>query len=147
MHSQAYQLPTWIGLSFLGVVCLLAAIFGRWEERTAAGFLAADVLLADLLRDHSWIGPQWAEFWTDVAYLGLLIFIALRSRRFWPLFAAGFQLLSIMTHTMRMLDPKVNGWTYATAIVIFTYLIMYAILFGIWGSWQERRRLKALAAG
>jgi hypothetical protein len=142
---HAYAIPDWFGWSFLTAVCLLAAIFGRWEERVAAGAFLMDSALTRLFRDHSWIGPQWAEFWMDLGFLALLIFIALRTRRFWPLFAAGFQLLTIVTHTARMLDPKVNGWTYATAVIIWSYMIMYAILFGVWGSWKARRQLKAVA--
>lgn len=136
-----------MGWSFLGVVCLLSLAYGRWEERTAAAALVIDSTITVLFRDTRWIGPQWTEFSVDVAYLAILVFIALKSRRYWPMFAAGFQLLSIMTHTIRMVDPQVNGWTYVTAMIMWTYLIMYAILFGVWGSWKARRQLRAMAAG
>lgn len=144
MH--AYALPPWIGFSLTGFLCLAAVFYGRWEERAAAAGLAVNIAITILLRDWHWTGMQWGAFCADLAYLGLMVFIALRTTRFWPLFAAGFQLLTILLHLGRMVDSKLNSWGYATAEVIFTYLVEYAILFGIWRCWRARRQLKAMGA-
>jgi hypothetical protein len=127
-------------------MCVLSLAYGRSDERLAAFGMAASYAATVLFRDSHWAGLQWGAFGADLIYLGLLVVIALRSKRFWPLFAAGFQLLEILLHLGRTLDPKLNSWTYATAEVIWTYFVEYAILFGIWGRWKERRRLRAMAA-
>lgn len=144
MH--AYALPPWIGFSLTGILCVAAAGYGRWEERASAAGLAANIAFTILLRDWGWSGMQWGAFGADVLYLGLLVFIALRSERYWPLFAGGFQLLTILLHLGRLVDPKLNSWGYATAEVIFTYLVEYAILFGVISAWRMRRQLRAMGA-
>ena len=62
----------------------------------------------------------------------ILVWIALRSSRFWPLFAGGFQLLAVVTHIAHALDTVVSGWAYLTAILIWNYLTLAAIGYGAW---------------
>ena len=83
-----------------------------------------------LLRDHSWPELQRAGFAVDVGLLFLLIGIALKSPKYWPMAAAGFQLLAVLTHIAKMIDPNLQQWAYITAIVIWTYLLMIALGIG-----------------
>jgi hypothetical protein len=59
-----------------------------------------------------------------------LLWIALRSDRHWPMFAAGFALLLLLTHLASAADPTIGGWAYLTAGLIFSYLILAAIAYG-----------------
>src|SRR6185503_8366184 len=93
-----------------------------------------------VLRDPRWIGPQWGAFSADVCVLALLVIISIRTSRYWPLVAAAFQLLLVLTHVARMLDPGIRNWAYATGQIIFTDLLQIAIGVGVWNTWRARRQ-------
>jgi hypothetical protein len=90
---------------------------------------------------------------TDVRYLALdisdvvidstvlvtLIAIALWSDRFWPLWAAGFQLVGSMAHVLKMIDVAFAPWGYAVAARFWSYPILLVLFIGAWR--QHRRRL------
>lgn len=132
-------IPAWIGIVIGWTVAAAALWKGGWSERlAAAGFLAA-WLVTPLLRRGGWEGPAWTGFGVDAAFLALLLFVAMRSRRYWPLFAAAFELLSVLTHVARLIDPGVRAWAYATADAIWTYLLLTALSVGTFNRWRERR--------
>jgi hypothetical protein len=134
-----FQLPPWLGLAILLCVFAAALLKGGGDERAAAVGLVANVLFTALLRDRSWPHVQWTEFALDVLLLALLVGIALRSRKFWPLSAAAFQLLATVTHIAKMVDPNVHQWAYLTAIVIWTYGLIAALGAGVWNHWRAGR--------
>lgn len=112
------------------IVCVLAAWRGRDLERLAAGgYLAAWAL--SLVAFRAGTGEtQWAVLFIDLTLLAGFIAIALRTRRYWPLFSAAFQLLAVGTHLARALDAAVSGWAYQTAGIIWGYLVIFAIGYG-----------------
>jgi hypothetical protein len=121
-------------------VCVLAVWRGRDQERLAAGgYLAAWALSVVAFKDAS-RDLQWAILLIDVGLLLLLLWVALRSRRFWPLFAGGFQLLAVVTHIARALDSAVSGWAYLTAGVVWGYLVIGAIGYGSWSAPRDAER-------
>ena len=122
-------------------VCAGAFWKGGREEQLAAGGVLLSFALTVALRDRSWAGIQWSAFVTDVCLLVLLTAIALRTERYWPMAAAAFQLLSVITHLARMIDPGVMAWAYATAQVIWSQLVVVAIGVGAWNAWREGRQL------
>lgn len=129
-------LPPWLGFVVMFVVCSGAFIRGGVEERLTAGGLLTNVAATVVLRDPSWPQLQRAGFAIDVLFLVLLLVIALRTVKFWPLAAAGFQLLAVLTHVAKMIDPELEQWAYITAIVIWTYLLLIALGVGVWNSWR-----------
>lgn len=129
-------LPPWLGFVVMFVVCSGAFIRGGVEERLTAGGLLTNVAATVVMRDHSWPQLQSAGFIVDVLFLVLLLAIALRTSKFWPLAAAAFQLLVALTHVAKMIDPELEQWSYITAIVIWTYLLMTALGVGVWNSWR-----------
>jgi hypothetical protein len=113
-------------------VCVLAIWRGRDQERLAAGgYLAAWALTVLVFKARS-SDTQWAVLVIDLGLLGLFLWLAMRSGRFWPLFAAGFQLLAVVTHMARALDDEVSGWAYLTAGLVWGYLGLAAIGYGAW---------------
>lgn len=129
-------LPPWLGFVVMFLVCSGAFVRGDVEERLTAGGLMTNVLATVVMRDPSWPQLQRAGFLVDVLFLLLLLGIALRTRKFWPLAAAAFQLLAVLTHVAKMIDPDLHQWSYITAIVIWTYLLMIALGVGVWNSWR-----------
>ena len=139
-------LPIWVGIVIGWTVAASALWKGGWSERLVAiGFLAA-WLISPLVRLGGWNGPAWTGLTVDAAFLALLLFVALRSGRYWPLFAAAFELLSVLSHIARLVDPGVRAWAYATADAIWTYLLLASLAVGTVNCWRERRQLDAGAA-
>lgn len=132
----AHGIPPWIGIAIGWVVCGAALWKGRWSERVvAAGFLLGWLATA-LLKDHHFAGPQWSIFAADTAALLLFLFVALKSGRYWPLFAAAFQLLAVITHVASTFDRHLSAWAYITAGVIWSYLLLGSIGIGTWNTWR-----------
>ncbi|RAK59482.1 hypothetical protein DJ021_06530 [Phenylobacterium hankyongense] len=128
------------------VVCMVAAWRGGNHERLAAGGLLAGWALSMVAYRHGQ-GTEWGILVIDVALLGLLIWITLRSDRYWPIFAAGFHLLAVLTHLARIVDAKVSGWAYITAEIIWGYLLAAAIGYGAWTYRAASREPESDAAG
>lgn len=125
-------------------VCALAAWRGRDVERLAAAtYLAAWALTLVAFRADT-RETQWSVMIIDVGLLGVFIVVALRSRRYWPLFSAAFQLLAVATHIARALDSAVSGWAYQTAGIIWGYLVIAAVGYG---SWTAPKRYAEIEAG
>ncbi len=98
---------------------------GGWPERTMAVANVAASLLNGLVQNrHDWIDPQWGDLVIDLLFLGLLLWLALRSNRHWPMWASAFQLLGVVTHVAMMADHRIGGWAYVTGGVIFSYLVL-----------------------
>ena len=132
-------LPFWLlPVLFMGF-CLVGLWFGGREERVTAGALLLAYAATLVFRDRSWAGTQWVTFGTDIAFLLLIGFIALKTRRYWPLFAAGFQLLGVATHTARVIDPYVHAWAYITAGVIWSHAVAASVAIGAINRRRERQ--------
>lgn len=128
----SYQLPVWVWPTVLLTVCAIAVWRGQDEERLAAGGELATWALTLVVFKARSDDIQWAVFAIDAALLALLFWIALRSKRYWPLFAAGLQLLAVVTHVARALDTQVSGWAYLTAGLVFNYVTLFVIGYGAW---------------
>ena len=105
---------------------------GRDEERLGTtGILVAWAMSMVVFRDRSQ-DTQWAVLVIDSVLFALYLWIALKSRRFWPLFASAFQLLALLTHLARALDPAISGWAYLTAERIWSYMILITLAYAAW---------------
>lgn len=144
MHTLA--LPPWLVLGLVAAVFATALWKGGPEERATAGVLIGGWAITLIFRDRHWSDPQWVGFGVDIATLLFLGVMALRTHQFWPLFAAAFQLLGVVTHTARIIDTTLGEWAYITGGVIFSYLVLAALAGGTWEA-TRRRREAAPGAG
>jgi hypothetical protein len=126
------EIRTAVWAATLVVVVALAFIRGGRSERWAASALAAGWLTTLVVYRYRIGGTEWGVLAVDIALLAALLWIALRSPRYWPLFAAGFHLLAVVTHLARTVDIHVNHWAYITAEIIWGYLLAFAIGYGAW---------------
>jgi hypothetical protein len=136
-----FVLPPSVGLTVLFLVSAAALLKGGLEERVTALGLLANVAVSVLLRINTGRHFQWAGFAADLCFLVLLLWVAMRSPKFWPLPAAAFQLLAAITHVGKLADPNINRWAYFTAIVIWTYALFIALGVGVWNHWRAERYL------
>jgi len=106
---------------------------GGWPERTVAVANVAASLLNGLAQNHhDWVDPQWGDLIIDLLFLGLLVWLALKSDRHWPMWAAAFQLLGVITHIAMLADRRIGGWAYVTGGIIWSYLILGTLGVGAW---------------
>jgi signal transduction histidine kinase len=141
LHGHAYALSPLIGLALMAIICGGAIWKGGMEERATAIALLLAWAGTLMLRDPRWIGPQWGAFMTDGLLLVFLLAQALWSPKYWPIFAAGFHLLAVITHTARIIDVGLGAWAYATAALIWAYLVLGSLAVGTWNVWRRRQRL------
>ena len=124
--------------------CGYALLKGRKYERIAAVvFLSATVIsvAGHLTLQVRYLALDTTDVVVDTAVLVALIAIALASDRFWPLWAAGFQLVGSMAHVLKMIDVTFAPWGYAVAARFWSYPILLVLFIGVWR--QHRRSIAA----
>ncbi|HEX7944027.1 MAG TPA: hypothetical protein VF495_05140 [Phenylobacterium sp.] len=127
------QLPHWIWPTALMAVCGVTAWRGRDEEKLAAGAILADWALSVFVARSTPVqDTQWGVLLVDTAQFAVLLWIAMRSTRFWPLTVSAFALLQLVTHLAHAADPTVTGWSYFTAELIWSYLLLLTVGYGAW---------------
>lgn len=134
-----FVLPPAVGLTILFCISIAAILRGGPEERITVAGLLANITVTVLLRAPTGHHFQGVGFTADVLLLVLLLGVALRSAKFWPLAAAAFQLLAVITHVAMLVAPNVDRWAYLTAIVIWTYALLIALGVGVWNRWRSAR--------
>lgn len=126
-----HTLHQWASLVFLLLSCGTALWLGGWPERVAAtAMVGAWFATAVLLSKIQLWGLEIEVMIIDVVLFGTVLAIALRSDRWWPLWASGFLGLVVLVHLAVILDPKIWGRAYFVASNIFSYLTMAALLVG-----------------
>ncbi len=119
--------------------CFIALRWGANEERyTAIGFIIA-VVASNLVSDGSYTHTESGVLIVDVAaFCGLLI-LALRSDRFWPMWAAAFQMVGMMVHFASIPQSGNFSWAYYVALIFWTYPVFIALAAGSWLEGRFRR--------
>lgn len=146
MASPTLALPPWIWVAFISSVCTAALLKGSWSERVGALTVFGGWIATIAVEHHRWHEIQWGTFVVDGIVLAILVWLSLRSDRFWPIWAAGFQLLAVVTHAARVVDTNVSPWAYITAALIWGYMLVGALAFGTWSTWR-RRQLTEIESG
>lgn len=129
--------------------CLVAlALFAAYrhgdrETRLAAGIcLVASLLSTVFMRFNQQIALNVALI--DLAVLAGFVALALRTRRFWPLWVAGLQLTTVLGHALRLLQPSLLNIAYAAAMRFWAYPILIILVVAAWRTkrYQPQRPLQ-----
>jgi hypothetical protein len=128
-------LPKQIFWAILFAIVAYAWWRGRSEEK-----IAATVCLLATVATHFLMPPTSVRFHRlelgllglDIVVLAAFVGIALLSDRFWPLWAAGFQLTVSMSHMLKGVDIGLMPKAYAAAAVFWSYPILLTIVVGTW---------------
>lgn len=130
--------------ALLAVCCGYALWRGGPPERVVGGslilaYVATLISYSSLAR--RFYGVEQGVFATDVVLLVLLIVVAIRADRGWPLVVAALQLDTVGTHVLKQLDPGMIRVTYALLIAVWSYPML--LVLGI-GTFRHQARLGRL---
>jgi hypothetical protein len=80
----------------------------------------------------------------DATVMVVITGVALRWDRWWPLFNAGFHLVMVGVHVVKVSRPDTSQFVYATVVVLFSYLGILSLGAGVaaveWRRFQAQRR-------
>ncbi|MEN3972113.1 hypothetical protein WJS89_05475 [Sphingomicrobium sp. XHP0235] len=121
------MLPVQLYFTILAIVCAFAIWRGGVEER----IVAVTSIVASL--GSLWIIPpidlrygrtEMGVMAIDLAVLFVYIALALRSRRYWPLWVAGIQLTTSLSHAIKAVNVDLLPAAYAVAAQFWVYPIL-----------------------
>lgn len=67
----------------------------------------------------------------DFTFLIVVLVIALRAQRFWPMWMAAILIDTVLTHIL-MLSPRVIPWSYSVMNAAWSYPIPIILAIGTW---------------
>lgn len=119
------------------IVALIAAFSsGGRTERLGGSFFLAAALLTPVVQMSVFHRVEIGVAIVDTLLLLALLFLAFRSNRRWPTYAAAFQAIGVLTHLARFEAGPVQGNVYGDMLVLWSYPTVLALL---WGSLVETR--------
>lgn len=116
-------------------ISLFAAVRGGRDERIGCAILLIGSLASVLV---VWGVPVQARvsliqrgvFVVDVVTLAAFVALALRTERFWPLWATAFHLVAVATHAAHFADARIVPRAYVLAQGMWAYPMWITILLG-----------------
>ncbi|KPF80510.1 hypothetical protein IP88_00030 [alpha proteobacterium AAP81b] len=132
-------------LQYIVLLALLASnvIAWRWgglDEKLAASGFAVAGLASNLANQSFYVHTETGVLAVDIMLLAGLIALALRSDRFWPMYAAAFQLVAVTVHVASMTEHGNFAWAYAVGLIFWTYPVLIALMAGTWFEGRFRPR-------
>ena len=88
---------------------------------------------------HRYAGVEEGLLLVDLAVLAGFITVALRSKRFWPLWVAGLQLTTSLGHILKGVDQDLLPQAYVAALQFWSYPILIVLAVG---TFRTDRRLR-----
>ena len=130
----------------LGIVVLIAACIMAWrwggrDEQLAAFGFAIATLASTLANQHLYTSPEVGVLGVDLMVLAGLMVLALKSDRFWPMYAAAFQFVGSIVHIASFTENGSFAWAYAVGLIFWSYAVMLALMAGTMLEGRTRRLL------
>lgn len=119
--------------TLLVTVCLYSAKYGDSTERLGALLFTSASLSSGIIVYHKegvFASLEQGLFAIDVITWIGLIYLALTSNRFWPIWATSFQTIAIVTHLAVEVDRAIVPKAYAIGQGLWAYPILVALLVG-----------------
>ena len=121
-----------VGSAALAVTVAAAVWRGERPERVGAAIIAAAWIVTPFVElRRSWYEPQWGIFTVDVLNFLALAGLAFVYDRRWPICAAGFQLVTVLTHVAFLINPHALYRGYFYVNFAMGYLLLGSLLGGI----------------
>jgi hypothetical protein len=126
MRPILYGILMWI-------VCLYAFRRGGWAERLAAiGIILATYLTVLVLSPLAvrFQHVEWRVFIVDAGLFLLLMFITLRSEKYWPMWLAATHGVGMLSHFAPLI-PHMMPWVSANAAAVGIYPMLAILAFAV----------------
>lgn len=112
--------------------CGTALWKGYRDERLTAVVLLVGAFVSPMVTVGAFLVPEIGVLVVDTVLLGFLVGLAMISDRFWPMYAAGFQIVGTLVHVARFVDASIWPSAYMTAEAFWAYPVLVALGFGTW---------------
>ncbi|WP_093086203.1 hypothetical protein [Sphingobium sp. AP50] len=114
------------------MTCAFAICFGGREGRMLVVIIVAAALLSIPAQlAGSWHATQLWLMMVDVGTLGALVWLMLQSPRYWPIWAAACQLMTVLTHVVTLLLHSFSDRIYAGLNTVWVIPLMLFAIIGI----------------
>jgi hypothetical protein len=128
------------GMTSIPVIFNLVLLLCTAYASTAGGktgisgsiiFISATLLtIAANKVDPSWGDTAYGIFTVDVACTAALAVLALKSNRFWPIWALGFQIGAVGTHLATIWMPEIVPQAYQALATFWSIPILWVMVVG-----------------
>jgi hypothetical protein len=137
---QLLQAGNWIALC---VIILVVLIRGGTPERVGIALIVIGSVLSALFASD--LGLRFRRIETSIFEIDLVMLIAflalaLASNRFWPIWTASFQAITVLTHFAVAVLPNSVPKGYSVLQGFWVFPMFGAILIGTYG-YQKARRI------
>ena len=126
-------------------VCAYALWRGAQPERFVAVIFLVLGPLSGVAHSlgYQWRGIELGVFALDILMLLLLLAIAFRANRYWPIGIAAMQVLQVVGHLLKLADPRMLPLLYWVGAVVWAYPMLLLLLLG---TVRHHNRVKRLGA-
>lgn len=128
-----------IGLAALLFSCGIAFKWGGFDEHVASVAFLLATIATKVFTEFNYSSTEIIVLLIDAMLLAALVVLALRSDRFWPLWAAAFQLVGTTVHLASMTETGDFAWAYAVGLIFWSYPVLIALGAGTWLEGRHRR--------
>ncbi|MCY1246135.1 hypothetical protein D9M72_593410 [compost metagenome] len=133
-------------VGFFVALLILTAGYAWWRgggpERIAAAAMLVATVVSALVRAnvrHRFADVDTGLLIVDGLLLIVLVAVALRADRGWPLLVAALHLMTVGAHGIRLIEPGMIPVTYAVLIALWSYPMQVALAIG---TWRHQRRIR-----
>jgi hypothetical protein len=123
--------PVFFGTLLAGTAAIAWRRGGR-DGKIAAAALVGGAALSPVAQMRGFAGPEYGLVLVDLLLFLVLSALAFRSRAFWPLWAAGFQLGGLAVHLAAAQMQGMLPAAYAATLIIWSYPVLAAVALGAW---------------
>ncbi len=116
--------------------CVYAFLRGGRPERIGAAVNVLGclvTLVARLALASAWLPAAATVLLIDLAVAACFFWLAIRTIRFWPIWACGFAVANILMSIMAAVVPHMALFAYHTGLGIYGYLALGALALGTFG--------------
>lgn len=130
-------------IAFFNAVQIIVSGYALWKggipERIVALMLVAASLATLLVPTalHAFHSVFWSVLWIDLILLAGLTGVAAFADRFWPIWIAACQFVTVVGHGLRAYEPELWAMAYWSIISIIAYPMLAMLVLGVW---RHRRR-------
>lgn len=115
--------------------CGYAAFLGGWEGKWTTALIVSatfGTFISEAVINLNWRQTNSLVFAVDLAMLVGMYVIAVKSRRWWPLWVAAFQLNSVAAHLATVLSPAFSAAVYNGFEGLWAFPGQILMVYGIW---------------